>query len=175
MNVLKLSWKYLVNKPLSLGLNIILFSLGISIITSLMLFSVQAENSLRENIGETDLVIGAKGSPLQIILCSIFHLDFPTGNIPLLEAEKFSGGRFIKYAIPLALGDNYKGFRIVGSTHEYADLYSAELVSGDLWQNSMEVVLGLLILMRVPPIWVVLKKNIQLNLHVKMQDTHGEL
>ena len=63
---------------------------------------------------------------MQLMLAGIYHLDAPTGNIPLLPLF-FSKNRFIKKAMPLALGDSWKGYRIVGAGKEYANAYGAEL------------------------------------------------
>jgi putative ABC transport system permease protein len=142
MNLLLLAWNYLIAKPLNTFLNIILLGLGIAVIIILMLFSRQMQEKISSNSKGIDLVVGAKGSPLQIILCNVFHIDFPTGNISLKEAEKISRNRLVKKAIPLALGDSYQLFRIIGSTHDYPNLYNAELVAGEWWEKDMEVTIG---------------------------------
>jgi len=142
MSILKLIWNYLTARKLNTILNVLLLSLGISIVTILILF----KNQLGEKIASTskgiDLVVGAKGSPLQLILCSVFHIDFPTGNIKLSDAEKLAKHRLVKSAIPLALGDSYKGYRIVGTNRQYVNLYSAELATGAWWSNDLEVTIG---------------------------------
>ncbi len=142
MNLLKLSGSYIKTKPLNTLLNIVLLALGIAIITVLLLASKQVEKSLTQNSRGIDLVVGAKGSPLQIILSSIFHIDYPTGNIPLSEAKQLSRNRLIKNTIPLSLGDSYQGYRIVGTNYEYLDLYQVEVSEGTRWEKSMEVALG---------------------------------
>jgi putative ABC transport system permease protein len=108
MNLFLLVWNYLKAKPLNTGLNILLLSLGIAVITILLLFNNQLEEKISQNAKGIDLVVGAKGSPLQLILCNIFHIDFPTGNIKLAEAERIVRNRLIKKAIPLALGDSHQ-------------------------------------------------------------------
>jgi len=95
------------------------------------------------------LVIGAKGSPLQLVLCNLFHIDYPTGNISLDEAQKLASGPMIKKAIPLALGDSYQGFRIVGTNHAFAEHYTAKLANGSLWQTKMETCIGSLVAERL--------------------------
>ena len=117
-------------------------SIGIAIIIVLLLLSTNLDNQITRNAKDIDLVVGAKGSPLQIILCNIFHIDFPTGNIPLEEANQLSKSRLIKKAIPLALGDNYQGYRIVGTDTSYAYLYQSELSDGDWWSGELEVTIG---------------------------------
>src|SRR6185503_21334952 len=89
-----------------------------------------------------DLVVGAKGSPLQLVLCSVFHIDFPTGNIKQRDAEKLSKNRMVKKAIPMALGDSYQNFRIVGTDTSYTALFGARIKEGKWWAEDLEVVAG---------------------------------
>ncbi len=142
MNFYLLSWKNLVHKPLTAGLNLLLFALGVGIIAVVMLLSEQLEQQMDRNQAGIGMVVGAKGSPLQLILCSIFHVDFPTGNIPFAQLNLLQKHPMVKQAIPQALGDSYQGFRIVGTTTAYPDLYAAELMDGQLWQADMEVTVG---------------------------------
>ncbi len=142
MNLLLLVWKYLKARPLNTVLNIFLLSLGVAVIAILLLFSRQLEQKISENAKGIDLVAGAKGSPLQIILCNIFHIDFPTGNINLAEAERLSRHRLVKKAIPLALGDSYKNYRIVGTSRAYPELYQVALAEGNWFEEDLDVVAG---------------------------------
>lgn len=142
MNLFILSWKYIKGKPLTTALNVLLLSFGIGIIVVLLLLSNQVQDKLTQNAKGIDLVVGAKGSPLQIILASIYHIDYPTGNIPLDEAASLSRNRLIRNAIPLALGDSYKSIRIVGTTASYRELYELELAEGGFWGSDYEVTLG---------------------------------
>lgn len=142
MNLLKLSWKYLTAKPLSTGLNILLLALGLAIITVLLLIQDQFESKMTKDAEGIDLVVGAKGSPLQLILSSIYHIDFPTGNIDMEEAKALSKNRLVKNIIPMGLGDNYQGYRIVGTNHDYLELFKAKFAQGEPWEVPFDVVLG---------------------------------
>ena len=142
MNLSILVWSYLKARPLNTVLNVLLLSLGIAVMVVLLLFGRQLEEKIQSNAKGIDLVVGAKGSPLQLILCTIFHIDFPTGNINLAEAEKIAEHRLVKKAIPMALGDSYGAYRIIGTNADYPALYRAELQSGKWFQNDLEVVLG---------------------------------
>ena len=142
MNLFVLSWKYIKGKPLTTALNVLLLSFGIGIIVVLLLLSNQVQDKLTQNAKGIDLVVGAKGSPLQIILASIYHIDYPTGNIPLDEAASLSRNRLIRNAVPLALGDSYQSIRIVGTTAGYRELYELEVASGAFWEGDYEVTLG---------------------------------
>lgn len=142
MNLFKISWKYLTFRPLSTGLNVFLLALGLAIITVLLLIQDQFEKKMNQDAAGIDLVVGAKGSPLQLILSSVYHVDFPTGNIKMEDAQKLTRNRLVKKVIPLALGDNFQGFRIVGTNHDYLELYEVELAEGKSWEIPFEVVLG---------------------------------
>lgn len=142
MNLLKISWKYLTFRPLSTGLNIFLLALGLAIITVLLLIQDQFEKKMNQDAAGIDLVVGAKGSPLQLILSSVYHIDFPTGNIKMEEAKRLSSNRLVKKVIPLALGDNVQGFRIVGTNHDYLSLYEVEFEQGKAWEEPFQVVIG---------------------------------
>lgn len=144
MNILRLSWKNILNKPLNLILNLVLFSLGVGLISLLLLVNVQLEEKFEKNFAGIDLVIGAKGSPLQLILSSLYHLDAPTGNMPVAEAKAFLNPKhpIFKAAIPLSLGDSHKGYRIVGTNVGFINLYQAEFEAGKVFKETMEVVVG---------------------------------
>jgi putative ABC transport system permease protein len=142
MNLLYLSFKNIVFKPLSSLLSILLFGFGVSIIVLILLVSTHLKNEINTNAQGIDLVVGAKGSPLQLILANIFHVDFPTGNISLKEAVKLSKNRLIQTAIPLSLGDSYAGYRIVGTTPAYLQLYNVSLATGSWSEGEMEAVIG---------------------------------
>jgi putative ABC transport system permease protein len=142
MSTGSLAWRYLWARPLATVLNLLLLSLGLAAITLLLLVRVQIDRAFERDLAGIDAVVGAKGSPLQLILSGVFHLDVPTGNIPLAEAQALAQDARVAQLIPLSLGDSYRGFRIVGTTRDYPAHYGAELAQGAWWQAPMEAVLG---------------------------------
>ncbi len=142
MNLFVLSLAYLRERALNSLLNILLLAIGVATITALILFSAQMRDRLAKDARGIDLVVGAKGSPMQLILSSIYHVDVPTGNIPLAEAEALAGHPMVAAAIPLALGDNAAGFRIVGTVPDYPAHYGAMPADGRLWQAPFEATIG---------------------------------
>ena len=139
----KLSWKNIISKPLTSGLSILLISAAIIIILITLLTSFQINEKFEKNSAEIDLVIGAKGSRLQLVLCNIYHVDQPTGNINYAKTSIIRNHPFVKMAIPISLGDNYKSYRIVGTDLNYIDsLYKGQLKFGRKWNSPLEVVLG---------------------------------
>lgn len=136
-----LAIRNLLDRPLSTSLNLVLVGLGIGIISLVVNLSNQVEDQFSKNISGIDMVVGAKGSPLQLILSSVFQIDNPTGNIPLTEVERLEKNRLIEKTYRMSFGDSYQGRRIVGVSKNYLDLYNVEIV-GSLWSSPMEVVLG---------------------------------
>ena len=117
-------------------------SLGVGIISILLILNNHIEKQLDNNLRSIDMVVGAKGSPLQLILSSVYHLDKPTGNISYKEAKSLNKNVLVDFTIPLSYGDTYKGYRIVGTNEKYFDLYNLELSQGKKWSRSMQAVLG---------------------------------
>jgi len=143
MNVATISASYLRARPLNTVLILLLLALGAATITLLLLASAQLEERMGRDARGIDLVVGAKGSPMQLILSAVYHLDVPTGNIPLTEASALAKRKpLVKQTIPLSLGDSFRGFRIVGTTHDYVAHYGGAPAAGRLWEKSMEAVLG---------------------------------
>lgn len=142
MNAFQISWKNLKSNPLTLALNLLLIAFGTGMLAMLLLGTSQVGARLRENARGVDLVVGAKGSPLQLILSSIYFIDFPTGNISEGDARMLAANPMVKKAVPLALGDNYAGFRIVGTDTGYVSLHGLELSEGNFWKKEFEIVIG---------------------------------
>ena len=137
-----LAWRFLWARPLVAALNLALLTLGVAAMVFLLVVGAQVERSLQRDVAGIDLVVGAKGSPLQLILAGVFHLDVPTGNVPLAAVQTLRDNPMVAQVIPLSLGDSLRGFRIVGSSPDYLALYGAALTQGRLWMAPLEAVLG---------------------------------
>jgi putative ABC transport system permease protein len=144
MNFINLAWKNLTARPLSMVLTLALFALGVGLTSLLLLVNKQLSDKFEKNLAGVDVVMGAKGSPLQMILCNMYHVDAPTGNISLKIAKPFLNPRhpFFKQAVPLSLGDSYKGYRIVGTIKDFTKLYAGEISEGRLWDAPLETTIG---------------------------------
>jgi putative ABC transport system permease protein len=140
--IAKLAWKNIWFKPLNTVLSVILLTSSVAIITTLILVEKQFEEKFSSNIEDVDLVLGAQGSPLQLILSSVYQVDSPTGNISYDSAKVWMNHPFVEKAIPLAFGDNYRGFKILGTTTDYLAKYNAKVVDGVLFEKNFEVVVG---------------------------------
>ena len=141
-------------------LSIMLTAFGVSIALLISQFENHIENRINLDGKGIDIVVGAKGSPLQLILSSVYHIDIPTGNIPYNQAKKIMNNPQVEKSIPLALGDNWKGFRIIGTTTDYIKHYNISLSEGRYWDENFEVVVG---------------SSVNLNINDEFTGVHGLL
>ncbi len=142
MKSIVLAWKYVCARPLAAALNVLLLALGLASINFLLLVQHQVQASFERDLQGIDVVVGAKGSPLQLILAGVFHIDVPSGNIPLADAQELAKNPQVKTLIPISLGDSFAGYRIVGTTVDYLKLYDAKVAVGQMWAAPMQAVAG---------------------------------
>ncbi|MEL6738049.1 MAG: FtsX-like permease family protein [Pseudomonadota bacterium] len=140
--MISLALAYLRDRPLTTALNVLLLAISVAMLVLLLQFGTQASERFERDARGVDLVVGAKGSPLQLILSSVFHVDQPTGNIPYSSLALLRRDPAVARAVPLALGDNFNGYRIVGTDQSFADLYSTNLAQGRSFDAPLEAVLG---------------------------------
>ncbi len=142
MNLFKLAWKNTWAKPWQTFLVLVLMVVGLAALRVTFALQKEAEKGLSEHISGVDMVIGAKGSPLQLVLSSVFHIDDPTGNVNQNELKDILDHPLIHFSSQLAYGDGYKGYRILGHDSSFFKFYPFELDQGRLARKNMEVVLG---------------------------------
>ena len=142
MKTIALAWRFLWSRPLAAGLNVLLLSLGLASLTFVLLASHQIDKAFERDLAGIDVVVGAKGSPMQLILSGVFHIDAPTGNVPLAAVKELEQHPQVAKLIPISLGDSYRGFRIVGSTPDYLTHYQALFSQGGVWTAPLQAVLG---------------------------------
>lgn len=138
----KIALKNIGYKPLNTVLCLALLTFSVSIITLIVILQKDIEEKFQNDLRDIDLVMGAKGSPLQLVLSAVYHVDAPTGNIKLAEAKKIMNSPIVEQAIPLAYGDSYNGYRILGTEQAYLQKYDAELEAGNWFDKDMEAILG---------------------------------
>jgi putative ABC transport system permease protein len=142
MNAGRLIIAQLLRKPLQTVLAVVLLALGIATLVFVVLVQGQLSRQLARDAQGIDLVVGAKGSPLQLILSAVYHIDVPTGNVPVAAINQLRANRLIAQVIPVSLGDNFRGFRIVGTEPALIEHYGGRLAAGALWTAPMQAVLG---------------------------------
>ena len=142
MKTLRWAWQFLWSRPLAAALKLLLLSLGLASITLVLLVNHQIQQAFARDLAGIDVVVGAKGSPLQLILSGVFQIDTPTGNVPLADVQTLQANPQVAKLIPISMGDSFKGYRIIGTTPDYLSHYAGVMASGALWQAPMQAVLG---------------------------------
>ncbi len=154
MSLWHIAWSYLWNRKFTTILTILSVALAVALISSVLTLREETRKRFEEEGQAFDLVVGAKGSPLQLVLSSVYFMDSPTGNIPYAEYEQLKADKeYVKAAFPISIGDSYLGFRIVGTVrelfeHKWESLLTGaqrapfQLADGRYFEKSMEAVLG---------------------------------
>lgn len=151
MSLWHIAWSYLWNRKVTTSLTILSVALAVGLITTVLTLRQETQRRFEEEGQMFDLVIGAKGNPLQLVLSSVYFLNQPVGNIRYDDFVKVSQEEEVKAAFPISMGDNYQGYRIIGTS---ADLINFDweketgrprmfrVVKGRNFEKPMEAVLG---------------------------------
>ncbi len=154
MSLWQIAWSYLWNRKLTTVLTILSVALAVGLISSVLSLRQQLEQRFAEEGQAFDLVVGPKGSPLSLVLGSVYFMDSAIGAMDLADFYKLKNDKdFVKDIFPIGLGDTYGGFRIVGTTpellhHEWVGSISGEvrrpfvLRDGRAFEAPMEAVVG---------------------------------
>ena len=107
-----------------------------------------ARTSFERTISDTDVIVGARSSPINLVLYSVFQIGDPTNNVTWQSYEEVSRRSDVAWAVPISLGDSHRGFRVVGTTpnyfehYKYADSQVLAFAEGGIFDDLFDVVLG---------------------------------
>ncbi|MGB5642293.1 MAG: ABC transporter permease, partial [Gammaproteobacteria bacterium] len=119
MAILGLAIKSFRNRKFTTGLTVLSIALSVMLLLGIEKIRQGAETSFTSTISGTDLIVGARSSPAQLLLYSVFHIGNPINNISRESYEEITAHSQVKWAIPLSLGDSHKGYRVVGTTTQF--------------------------------------------------------
>jgi putative ABC transport system permease protein len=148
MNILKIVYRNLTHRKLSTILTIFSILVGVALVISIMLIRQETEDAFNQTATGYEIIVGPKGSPLQLTLSTVYQIGYPIQNMPLNVYELLKNDKRVKVAIPYVLGDNYKNFRFVGTVpeiftdFEYKKGVKYKLKEGDFFSNDFEAVIG---------------------------------
>ncbi len=147
MSLWHVAWNYLWNRKLTTAMTIISVALGVALISAVLTLREQTQKRFEEEGQAFDLVIGAKGNPLQLVLSTVYFLDAPTGNMSRADFEEIAKLEDVEAAFPLGMGDTFKGYRIVGTDRALMDFTWGErrpyeLEEGRYFEGVREAVIG---------------------------------
>jgi len=149
MTVAKLVWAFIRRRPVTWAFHVLLLAVAVAVTVSVLLLREATDARLTRDLAGVDLVVGAEGSPLQLVMSTVFQADAPTGNIPLAVADQLARDPLVSRAVPVSLGDSLGLYRIVGTTLRYRELHDAELAQGRWWSEPMQAVVGAVVAQRL--------------------------
>jgi putative ABC transport system permease protein len=142
MSFVALAFAYLRRRWGQALLSIFVGALGIAAVATAIVGFDALPQAARRAWGGIDLVVGPKGSALDLVLCCALHVSEPRGLVPMKAAMSAVGNPMIRAAAPIALGDNVDGWRIMGSTPAILAVYRAGIASGQMWTDKLQAVIG---------------------------------
>jgi len=147
MSLWRIAWSYLWNRKLTTALTVVSVALGVGLISAVLTLRDETQRRFEEEGQAFDIVIGAKGNPLQLVLSTVYLLDAPTGNMDMEIYEALKTHEDVVAAFPIGMGDSYAGYRIVGTTRDLMDFSWGErmpyaLSSGRYFEAPFEAVVG---------------------------------
>lgn len=147
MSLWHIAWSYLWNRKLTTALTIVSVALGVGLISAVLTLRDETQRRFEEEGQAFDVVVGAKGNPLQLVLSTVYYLDAPTGNVDRKIFETLKEHEDVVAAFPVGMGDSYGGYRIVGTSRDLMDFSYGErkpyaLASGRYFEAPFEAVIG---------------------------------
>ena len=142
MTVITLAFAYLQRRWGQALLSILVGALGIAAVATAYVGLDALPDAAERSWGGVDLVIGPKGSALDLVLCCVLHISDPRGLVSEKAAMAAASHPLVRVAAPIALGDNVDGWRIVGTTPQLLSVYRADVSQGRMWTKPLEAVLG---------------------------------
>ena len=146
--LLKLSFNSLYARLLTVGMTILAISVSLMLYMSVEKLRTSAYTSFTDTISQTDLIIGARASSVQLMLYSVFRIGNATNNITWESYQDILDKDEVDWAVPISLGDSHKGFRVMGTTKDFFTRYkyrggqSIIVEKGFLFNDLYDVVLG---------------------------------
>lgn len=142
MSFVALAFAYLRRRSGQALLSIIVGALGIAAVATAVTGFDALPRAARHAWGGVDLVVGPKGSALDLVLCCVLHVSDPRGLVSTKAALAAVANPMVRRAAPIALGDNIAGWRIMGTTPAILDVYRAKLATGAMWTDKLQAVVG---------------------------------
>ncbi|MDX5410014.1 MAG: ABC transporter permease [Thauera sp.] len=121
--VLGLSLRSIANRRLSVALTVIAVALAVALLTGVERVRTDARAGFAQTISGTDLVVGARSGPVQLLLYSVFHLGNATNNVSWASIEHVATLPQVKWLVPIALGDSHRGHRVIGTRAAFFEHY----------------------------------------------------
>jgi len=123
MLLLSLAWQSLRNRRVTTLLTVISIALSVALLLGVEALRASARESFASTISGTDLIVGARGGGLQLLLYTVFRMGTATNNVKFSSYEEWAKHPAVAWTIPYSLGDSHRGFRVVGTNADFYDKY----------------------------------------------------
>jgi putative ABC transport system permease protein len=126
MSLWKIAWRSIQQRSLASALTALSMALGAALVVAVLVILGVIDQSFRRSAQGYDLIVGAKGTRYELVLSTVFHLGRPTASIRYLVYWELVNGRYasdVEAAVPVCLGDTFKGFRVIGTTPDMFDKF----------------------------------------------------
>ena len=146
--LLKLTFNSLYARLLTVSMTVFAISLSLMLYMSVEKLRTSAYTSFTDTISQTDLIVGARTSSVQLLLYSVFRIGNATNNITWESYEDVINKKEVAWSVPISLGDSHKGFRVMGTNSEFFKRYkfrggqSIELEQGNNLDDLYDVIIG---------------------------------
>ncbi|MBN4959258.1 ABC transporter permease [Stenotrophomonas maltophilia] len=146
--MLELAWASLRSRALSVGLTVLVITLSMVLLLGVERVRMQVHEGFASTVSGTDLIVGARSGPVNLLLYSVFHIGDPTNNVSWQSYQELSALPQVKWAVPLSLGDSWRGYRVVGTSDGYFEHYrygaghALAFASGRPFDDLYDVVIG---------------------------------
>jgi len=143
-----LALKSLYNRKFTTILTVASIALSVMMLLGVERIRNEAKNSFTSTISGTDLIVGARTGPVQLLLYSVFRIGNATNNISWQSYQDIAGNPNVKWTIPISLGDSHQGYRVMGTNTDYfehfrfAGGHELEMSAGDIFAGVFDAVLG---------------------------------
>lgn len=146
--ILRLAARSLRSRLLTTWLTVTSIALSVTLLVGIEHLRAGVRESFAGTISGTDLIVGARGGTLQVLLSTVFGIGSPSGSVSMKTFERWKGHPAVKWAVPYTLGDSHRGFRVVGTNAEFYERYRfrktgrVEFVQGRAPASDDEVAIG---------------------------------
>lgn len=114
--LLRLAWASLANRRFTALVTVATIALSVLLLLGVERLRSEARNSFLRTVAGTDLIVGARAHPVQLLLYSVFHLGDATNNVSWASYREIAEREDVAWTVPISLGDSHKGYRVVGTT-----------------------------------------------------------
>lgn len=148
MAILTLAWKSLLNRRFTAILTIVSIALSVALLVGVERLRTEARASFANTLSGTDLIVGARSGPVQLLLYSVFRIGDATNNMSWDSYREVAANPRVAWSVPLSLGDSHRGFRVLGTTAGYFEHYRyagdrpLQLAQGQVFDDLYDAVIG---------------------------------